>query len=203
MSERTIVRIVVEEIENPSREEFRKQVKHGLFAVQTSSTNMGYWLNSIEAVEDEVCDFDIAHIWYGEGNSPEVHFYNMHELTQAEQEELEIKENEDLGSDDSMSTIKTILQIVINEAAESKTLYDNIEKEVCNAMLHIESEKQYLDIAINGEVFPYENPLAFISPMVTMHKIKLMCDMIKSEVEASDENSVEIYIHGKTFTIKK
>lgn len=92
MSERTIVRIVVEEIENPSREEFRKQIKHGLFAVHTTSTNMGHWLDSIESVEDEVCDFDVAYVWYGDsGNSPEVHFHNMHELSQAEQEELEIK----------------------------------------------------------------------------------------------------------------
>lgn len=101
------------------------------------------------------------------------------------------------------NTIKTILQIVINEAAESKTLYDSIEKHVCATMMNVESENQYIDIGINGEAFPYENPLAFISPMVAMHKIKLLCDMIKSEVEASDETSVEIYIHGKTFIIEK
>lgn len=201
MSERFVVRTIVEEIENPSREDLRKQIKHGLFAVHTSSTNMGYWLSSIEEIEDEVCDFDVAFIWYGDsGNSPEVHVYNMHELSPSEQEELKEK---DLGSDDSMSTIKSILKIVSKEAAESITLYDGIEKEVLNVMMNVESENQYIDIGINGEVFPYENPLAFISPMVAMHKIKLLCDMLKSEVEASDENSVEIYIHGKTFTIKK
>lgn len=215
MSERTIVRIVVEEIENPSREEFRKQVKHGLFAVQTSSTNMGYWLNSIEAVEDEVCDFDIAHIWYGEGNSPEVHFYNMHELSQAEQEELKIKEEKkELGSDDSMKNlVKTMLNENIKRIdsieEEARTIADMVELNVSKAFLD-HSEAQYIDVVISidgsDDIFPYHNPMVYISPLAMISNIHDMKSMIMDEYHAAikeeSNKMMTVYINGYTFTIK-